>query len=94
MGCLSNYQICETKGNRQVLMQGDATQKAEAAEVRAQLKELTTFCEKIDQLLASGYNPKLDDGVGKNIAPLQKAGLISYEVLKSTQLKKYLEADW
>ena len=78
----------------QVLMQGDATQKAEAAEVRTQLKELTTFCEKIDQLLASGYNPKLDDGVGKNIAPLQKAGLISYEVLKSTQLKKYLEADW
>jgi hypothetical protein len=78
----------------QVLMQGDATQKAEAAEVRAQLKELATFCEKIDQLLASGYNPKLDDGVGKNIAPLQKAGLISYEVLKSTQLKKYLEADW
>ena len=50
--------------------------------------------EKIDQLLASGYNPKLDDGVGKNIAPLQKASLISYEVLKSTQLKKYLEADW
>lgn len=78
----------------QVLMQGDATQKAEAAEVRTQLKELATFCEKIDQLLASGYNPKLDDGVGKNIAPLQKAGLISYEVLKSTQLKKYLEADW
>ena len=75
-------------------MQGDATQKAEAAEVRAQLKELSEFCEKIDQLLASGYNPKLDDGVGKNIAPLQKAGLISYEVLKSTQLKKYLEADW
>lgn len=78
----------------QVLMQGDATQKAEAAEVRAQLKELATFCEKIDQLLASGYNPKLDDGVGKNIAPLQKAGIISYEVLKSTQLKKYMEADW
>ena len=78
----------------QVLMQGDATQKAEAAEVRAQLKELATFCEKIDALLASGYNPKLDDGVGKNIAPLQKAGLISYEVLKSNQLKKYLNADW
>lgn len=78
----------------QVLLQGDATQKAEAAEVRAQLKELATFCEKIDQLLASGYNPKLDDGVGKNIAPLQKAGLISYEVLKSTQLEKYLNADW
>ena len=36
----------------------------------------------------------LDDGVGKNLAPLQKAGIISYEVLKSIQLKKYLNADW
>ena len=42
----------------QVLMQGDATQKAEAAEVRFQLKELSIFCDKIDQLLASGYNPR------------------------------------
>lgn len=78
----------------QVLLQGDATQRAEAAEIRAQLRELTEFCDKIDQLLASGYNPKLDDGVGKNIAPLQKAGLISYEVLNDKQLKKYLNADW
>lgn len=78
----------------QVLLQGDAIQKAEAAEVRAQIKELTDFCNKIDSLLASGYNPKLDDGVGKNIAPLQKAGIISYDVLKSTQLPKYLNADW
>lgn len=45
-------------------------------------------------LLASGYDPKLGDGVGKNIAPLQKAGLLSYEVLNSGQLKKYLNADW
>ena len=78
----------------QVLMQGDATQKAEAAEVRAQLKELAEFCDKVDSLLASGYTPKLDDGVGKNIAPLQKAGIVSYDVLKSTQLKKFLNADW
>ncbi len=78
----------------QVLMQGDATQKAEAAEVRAQLQELSEFCDKIDVLLASGYDPKLDDGVGKNIAPLQKAGIISYEVLNKKQLEKYLNADW
>ena len=78
----------------QVLMQGDATQKAEAAEVRAQLKELSEFCDKIDELLASGYDPKLDDGVGKNIAPLQKVGIISYEVLNKKQLEKYLNADW
>ena len=78
----------------QVLMQGDATARAQAAEVRAQLLELRVFCDKIDQLLASGYDPKLDDGVGKNIAPLQKAGLISYEVLNKSQLNKFLNADW
>lgn len=78
----------------QVLVNGDATQKMAAAEVRSQLNELAQFCGKIDELLASGYDPKLDDGVGKNIAPLQKAGLLSYNVLNATQLKKYLNADW
>jgi len=49
-------------------------------------------------LIAGGYNPKLDDGVGKNIAPLQKRGMLKAEVLKSagknSQLEKYLNADW
>ncbi|OKZ19960.1 MAG: hypothetical protein BHV77_11430 [Bacteroides sp. 43_108] len=71
-----------------------ANGKLEAAELKEQLKELKVFAEKIDELLASGYDPKLDDGVGKNIAPLQKAGLLSYEVLNAGQLKKYLNADW
>ncbi len=71
-----------------------ATGKIEAAEIKEQQQELHQFADKIDQLLASGYDPKLDDGVGKNIAPLQKAGLLSYDVLNSGQLKKYLHADW
>lgn len=71
-----------------------ANGQLEAGELKEQLKELKVFAEKIDQLLASGYDPKLDDGVGKNIAPLQKAGLLSYEVLNAGQLKKYLNADW
>lgn len=71
-----------------------ANGQLEAAELKEQLKELKAFAEKIDKLLASGYDPKLDDGVGKNIAPLQKAGLLSYEVLNTGQLKKYLNADW
>jgi hypothetical protein len=75
----------------------DAT--TEAADIRAQLTELSEFTAKLDTLLASDYNPKLDDGVGKNIAPLQKAGLLSYAVLKETggaksQLNKFLNADW
>lgn len=68
--------------------------RMEAQELRATLTELQEFCQKVDDLLASGYDPKLDDGVGKNIAPLQKRKMLSYEVLKSTQLKKYLNADW
>lgn len=59
-----------------------------------QLKEIEAFKVKIDELLAEGYNPILDDGVGKNIAPLQKKKMIPYEVLNAGQLQKYLNADW
>ena len=68
--------------------------RMEAQELRATLTELQEFCQKVDDLLATGYDPKLDDGVGKNIAPLQKRKMISYEVLNAGQLKKYLNADW
>ena len=68
--------------------------RMEAKELQEMLAELQKYCEKIDDLLASGYNPKLDDGVGKNIAPLQKRGMISCEVLNDSQLRKYLNADW
>ena len=74
--------------------QNDAAAKMEADEIKLQLRELAAFCDKIDDLLASGYDPKLDDGVGKNIAPLQKRKMLSYEVLNAGQLKKYLNADW
>ena len=74
--------------------QTDANARMEAEETRLQLRELADFCSKIDDLLASGYNPKLDDGVGKNIAPLQKRKMLSCEVLNAGQMKKYLNADW
>lgn len=59
-----------------------------------QLKEIESFKKKIDELLEEGYNPILDDGVGKNIAPLQKKKMLAYDVLSAGQLKKYLNADW
>ena len=68
--------------------------RMEAQKLKAQLAELKEFCQKVDDLLASGYDPKLDDGVGKNIAPLQKRKMLIYEVLNAGQLKKYLNADW
>lgn len=68
--------------------------RMKAKDLQDMLAELQKYCEKIDDLLASGYNPTLDDGVGKNIAPLQKRGMISYDVLTDNQLKKFLKANW
>jgi len=62
--------------------------------ITKQLREIDIFKKKIDEILQSGYNPKLDDGVGKNIAPLQEKGLLKYDVLKKKELEKYLKADW
>ena len=59
-----------------------------------QLKEIDQFVKKIDELIASDYDPKLDDGVGKNIAPLQEKKMLKADVLNANQLKKYLKAEW
>lgn len=82
--------------NRQSDLLNKKTAEAEEEKdlIFQQLKEIETLKKKIDELLAEGYDPKLDDGVGKNIAPLQKKGIIAYEVLNAGQLKKYLNADW
>lgn len=76
------------------ILPDNALAQMEANIIKEQLKELKEFVATIDDLLASGYDPKLDDGVGKNIAPLQKRGMLAYEVLNPAQLKKYLNADW
>lgn len=81
---------------RQIQLQGVSTAQAqnEKEQIRLQLKEIDAFTKKIDELIAEAYDPKLDDGVGKNIAPLQKKGMLRAEVLKANQLTKYLNADW
>lgn len=86
---------------RQITLQDVNTAQAQAEKetIRLQLQEIKLFTTKIDELIAEGYDPKLDDGVGKNIAPLQKKGLLRADVLKITggaksQLEKYLKADW
>lgn len=75
-----------------------AQAQTEKETIRLQLQEIEIFEAKIDALITEGYNPKLDDGVAKNIAPLQNKGMLKAEVLKSagnnSQLQKYLNADW
>ncbi len=82
--------------NRQSDLANDTSAKAQNEKdiIYKQLKEIERFKAKIDELLTEGYNPILDDGVGKNIAPLQNKGMLAYEVLNAGQLKKYLNADW
>jgi len=82
--------------NRQLDLANDDSARAqnEKEKIRRQLEEIDRFKQKIDELLTEGYNPVLDDGVGKNIAPLQKKSMLPYDVLNSGQLKKYLNADW
>ena len=81
---------------RMIQLQDTNTAQAqtEKEKIRCQLTEIERFKAKVDELIAEGYDPKLDDGVGKNIAPLQKKGLLKADILKSTQLTKYLNADW
>jgi hypothetical protein len=86
---------------RQIQLQGVTSAQAQAEKelIRHQLDEIQVFLSKIDELIAEGYDPKLDDGVAKNIAPLQKKGMLRAEVLKTaggkkSQLEKYLNADW
>ncbi len=82
--------------NRQTDLSGNDTADAqnEKDKIRKQLNEIEAFKQKIDELLAEGYDPILDDGVGKNIAPFQKKKMIPYDVLNAGQLKKYLNAEW
>lgn len=81
---------------RLIQLQGVETAQAqnEKETIRLQLREIEHFTAKIDELITENYNPILDDGVGKNIAPLQKKGMLKAEVLKANQLVKYLNADW
>jgi hypothetical protein len=81
---------------RQIQLADSDTAQAqnEKETIRLQLQEIAEFTKKIDELIAEGYDPKLDDGVGKNIAPLQKKGLLRCEVLNDKQLETYLKADW
>ncbi|WP_291078429.1 MULTISPECIES: BREX-1 system adenine-specific DNA-methyltransferase PglX [unclassified Empedobacter] len=71
-----------------------AAAQAEKELIFHQEIELDAFEAKLDELIAENYNPILDSGVAKNIAPLQKKGMIKADILKAPQLTKYLNADW
>lgn len=75
-------------------LSNDGQYALELAEQREKLQEIKEFIKRIDKLLSAGYDPMINNGVGANIAPLQQEGLLPCVVLKHTQLKKYLSAEW
>lgn len=78
----------------QIAQAETAQAQTEKEKIRLQLQEINDFTRRVDELIAENYNPTLDDGVGKNIAPLQKKKMLRADVLNAKQLEKYLNADW
>jgi ribosomal protein S3AE len=70
------------------------TDEKKRNELMDELNELEKFDKKIDKLLSSEYDPKVDDGVAKNIAPLQKEEILKTNVLSKKQMNKMLNVKW
>jgi len=58
------------------------------------LAELERFSNALAELLDGSYLPEVDGGVAKNIAPLQKRGLLKFDVLSKKLMDKMLKVEW
>lgn len=96
---LKSHYLAKRKENlefRVIQLQDSDTAQSQSEKelIRYQLNEINEFDKKIDELIEEGYDPILDGGVAKNIAPLQKKEMLKTDVLNKSQLEKYLKADW
>lgn len=57
-------------------------------ELEETIDDINDFDKKSDAILKKGYAPVIDDGVMVNIAPLQDAGVLSYDVLSKSHITK------
>ena len=55
------------------------------------IEDLERYRDALDEVIKTGYSPVIDDGVLANISPIQKAGLLSQNVLNKNQLEKGLK---
>jgi len=58
------------------------------------LAELERFSNALEELVDGSYLPEVDGGVAKNIAPLQKKGLLKFDVLSNKLMDKMLKVEW
>lgn len=58
------------------------------------LAELERFSDALGELADGSYLPEVDGGVAKNIAPLQKRGLLKFDILSKKLMDKMLKVEW
>jgi len=58
------------------------------------MEELERLAISLDELSDGSYLPEIDGGVAKNIAPLQKKGLLKYDPLSPKMVAKMLKVEW
>jgi len=70
------------------------TDERKRAKLMEKMEELERLATSLDELSDGSYLPEIDGGVAKNIAPLQKKGLLKYDPLSPKLVAKMLKVEW
>jgi len=70
------------------------TEERKRAKLMEKMEELERLATSLDELSDGSYLPEIDGGVAKNIAPLQKKGLLKYDPLSPKLVAKMLKVEW
>lgn len=70
------------------------TDERKRAKLMEKMEELERLAISLDELSDGSYLPEIDGGVAKNIAPLQKKGLLKYNPLSTKLVDKMLKVEW
>ncbi|SSC12585.1 conserved protein of unknown function [Mesotoga infera] len=70
------------------------TDEKKRAKLMERMEELERLAISLDELSDGCYLPEIDGGVAKNIAPLQKKGLLKYNPLSTKLVDKMLKVEW
>lgn len=70
------------------------TDERKRARLMEKMEELERLAISLDELSDGSYLPEIDGGVAKNIAPLQKKGLLKYDPLSAKLVAKMLKVEW
>lgn len=70
------------------------TDERKRARLMEKMEELERLAISLDELSDGSYLPEIDGGVAKNIAPLQKKGLLKYDPLSAKMVAKMLKVEW